>query len=348
MDKGLYFIEKLYNENYLDDDSLRYLLKNFNEAYLPKVREYARLTAYKNFNKNIYYRGIIEFTNICKNDCYYCGIRKSNNCVKRYQLKKDEILSSCYQSYQMGIRTFVLQGGENLSYDKNISPIIKEIKSKFSDCAITLSIGERDYQEYKGWFEDGASRYLLRHETADKKHYQRLHPAYQSFENRMRCLKDLKTIGYQTGAGMMVGSPYQSTNSLVKDLIFLRDFKPEMVGIGPFIPHCKTPFKDEKIGDLNLTLFLISITRLLLPHALIPATTAMDTIKKDGRLDAILSGCNVIMVNITPIKERENYKLYDDMAEIRAIKKIDRESLNKKLNKIGYSIIIDKGDYLKN
>jgi len=347
MKKGLILLEKLYKENYLDDTGLKYLVDNYDQELLEISREYAVKTATKNFNKNIYYRGIIEFSNICRNDCFYCGLRKSNYNVNRYRLNEDEILKSCEIGYQMGIRTFVLQGGEDIQFDEKISALIKEIKYKYSDCAITLSLGERSYSTYKTWYDMGASRFLLRHETADKLHYEKLHPPYQEYRNRMRSLDDLKTIGYQSGAGMMVGSPYQTNNTITKDLMFLRDYKAEMVGIGPFIPHKQTPFKNEEIGDFNLSLYLLALTRLLLPQSLIPATTAMDTVKKDGRLDAILSGCNVIMVNITPMKERKNYKLYNDMAELRSFNNIDMDSLNKKLKKIGYSIIIDKGDFFE-
>ena len=347
MDKAKDLLNKLFIENYLDNDELKYLLDNYDQVLLKEAMYLAKITSNKYFDNKIYYRGIIEFSNYCRNDCYYCGLRKSNNEVKRYRLTINEILNSCEASYQMGIRTFVLQGGEDIAFDKHILTIIKLIKEKYKDCAITLSLGERDSLTYKTWYEAGASRYLLRHESANKNHYEKLHPFFQKFDNRMTCLKNLKEIGYQCGAGMMIGSPYQNNLSLLDDLIFLRDYKAEMVGIGPFIPHSQTPFKDQEIGDFNLTLYLIALTRLLLPNALIPATTAMDTIKKDGRLDAILAGANVIMVNITPMKERQNYKLYNDMAELRSKKNLDMESLNKKLRTIDYKIVVDKGDFKK-
>ncbi len=347
MDKAKDLLNKLFIENYLDNDELKYLLDNYDQSLLKEAMYLAKITSNKYFDNKIYYRGIIEFSNYCRNDCYYCGLRKSNNEVKRYRLTIDEILKSCDIAYQMGIRTFVLQGGEDLVFDKKIPTIIKLIKEKYKDCAITLSVGERDASLYKTWYEEGASRFLLRHESANKNHYEKLHPSYQKFDNRMNCLKNLKKIGYQSGAGMMVGSPYQNNLTLLDDLIFLRDYKAEMVGIGPFISHSQTPFKDQTIGDFNLTLYLLALTRLLLPNALIPATTAMDTIKKDGRLDAILAGANVIMVNITPMKERQNYKLYNDMAELRSKKNLDMESLNKKLRTIDYKIVVDKGDYKK-
>ncbi|MGD1819720.1 MAG: [FeFe] hydrogenase H-cluster radical SAM maturase HydE [Pleomorphochaeta sp.] len=347
MDKAKELLNKLFIENYLDNDELKYLLDNYDQVLLKEAMYLAKITSNKYFDNKIYYRGIIEFSNYCRNDCYYCGLRKSNNEVKRYRLTIDEILNSCEASYQMGIRTFVLQGGEDIVFDKHILTIIKLIKEKYNDCAITLSLGERDSLTYKTWYEAGASRYLLRHESANKNHYEKLHPFFQKFDNRMTCLKKLKEIGYQCGAGMMIGSPYQNNLSLLDDLIFIRDYKAEMVGIGPFIPHSQTPFKDQEIGDFNLTLYLLALTRLLLPNALIPATTAMDTIKKDGRLDAILAGANVIMVNITPMKERQNYKLYNDMAELRSKKNLDKESLNKKLRTIDYEIVVDKGDFKK-
>ncbi|MGD1822098.1 MAG: [FeFe] hydrogenase H-cluster radical SAM maturase HydE [Pleomorphochaeta sp.] len=347
MSKNSNLLNKLYLNNYLDNDELKTLIDNYDNASLVKAKKLAQMTAIKNFNLNIYYRGIIEFSNICRNDCYYCGLRKSNSNVKRYRLSENEILNCCKIGYEMGIRTFVLQGGEDLQFDNQIATLITKISEKYDDCAITLSVGERNYSLYKQWFEKGATRFLLRHETADKKHYEKLHPPFQHFDNRIRCLNDLKNIGYQAGAGMMIGSPFQTNESIIKDLIFLRDYKPEMVGIGPFIPHSQTPFKTEKTGDYNLTLYSLALTRLLLPKALIPATTAMDTVKEDGRLDAILSGCNVIMVNITPMKERVNYKLYNDMAELRSFNNIDRKSINQRLKKIGYTLIVSKGDYCK-
>ncbi|MBK5202061.1 MAG: [FeFe] hydrogenase H-cluster radical SAM maturase HydE, partial [Spirochaetaceae bacterium] len=278
---------------------------------------------------------------------YYCGLRMSNTKVTRYRLSEEQILNCCENGYEQGIKTFVLQSGEDIYWDKdhNFTNVLKRIKKEFPDCAITLGVGEKTKELYQEWFDNGADRFLLRHETSDSTHYNQLHPKELLLSNRMRCLQDLKDIGYQVGAGMMIGSPYQSHDNLVSDLVFLRDFKPNMVGIGPFIPHKDTPFKNESIGNFELTLYLLSLVRLLLPSALIPATTAMDTSKTDGRMNAILNGCNVIMPNITPLTFRKNYKLYDDMAELRTLNGSTIEELDKKLNMIGYKTIIGRGDY---
>jgi len=338
-------LNKLNTEQWLEDKELLQLVF----AFSPESEKYAMNLAGKKalsvFGNKIYYRGIVEFTNICRNNCYYCGLRKDNEKCKRYRLTEDQILSCCENGYRLGMRTFVLQGGEDIAFDVEFTDLIKKIHVRYPECAITLGAGERPDKLYREWYESGATRYLLRHETADKKHYELLHPDYQHFDNRMRCLNSLKKMGYQTGAGMMVGSPYQTYKELCEDLIFLRDFKPEMVGIGPFIPHHDTPFRDKETGSFDLTLYLLAIVRLLLPTSLIPATTAMDTVIKDGRLQAVKAGCNVIMLNITPLKERKDYRLYDDMAELNKMEGLDLGSLNAKFNTIGYEAVIDRGDY---
>jgi biotin synthase len=345
---GIELLNKLYKLSYLDRDELSVLLADYdNKELVDEAARMARDVSNKHFSNRIYYRGIVEFTNICKSDCYYCGLRKSNSLVSRYRLTEDEILSCCSNGYELGMRTFVLQGGEDLYFDRDhrLTNIIKKIKREFPDCAITLGVGEKSRELYQEWFDAGADRFLLRHETADSTHYNKLHPKELSLENRINCLHILKDIGYQTGAGMMIGSPYQTMDNLVSDLVFLRDFKPEMVGIGPFIPHQDTPFKDESIGNFELTLYLLSLVRLLLPKALIPATTAMDTSRKDGRSDAVLRGCNVIMPNITPLNFRKNYKLYNDMAELRTMKGSTMQDLDSMLSKIGYQTVVARGDF---
>ncbi len=306
----------------------------------------ARDLALKNFGNRIFFRGIIEFTNICKNDCLYCGIRRSNEKVVRYRLTPAEILDSCEEGYLLGYRTFVLQGGEDKNFgDELMAEIISSIKRRFSECAITLSIGERSRESYEKLFEAGADRYLLRHETADQAHYSRLHPRELSLENRIECLKNLKDIGYQTGCGMMVGAPFQTAELLAKDMMFLGSFKPQMVGMGPFIPHKDTPFRDQPAGSAALTLFLLSLVRLMLPDVLLPATTALGTLQGDGRIRGILSGCNVIMPNLSPLSVRKKYMLYDNKV---GMEMSGEESLNQlriQVENIGYEMVSDRGDY---
>lgn len=308
----------------------------------------AQDTAKAHFGNQIYIRGLIEFTNFCRNDCYYCGIRKSNTEAVRYHLSKTAILECCRTGYALGFRTFVLQGGEDMSYsDHAMTEIISEIHKNYPDCAITLSVGERDHDAYQAWFDAGANRFLLRHETADTLHYQKLHPMRMRLEHRMQCLRDLKAIGYQTGTGFMVGSPFQKTEHLAKDLLFIHEFQPEMIGIGPFIPHCDTPYKDQPAGNLTRTLHLISILRLMCPDALIPSTTALGTIHPDGRELGILAGANVIMPNLSPLGVRKNYLLYNDKICTGEEAAESIEQLRKKIARIGYEIVTHRGDYKK-
>lgn len=345
---GIELLNKLYETSFLEKDEITQLLAEYdNKDIVEAAARMAQEISHNHFTNKIYYRGIVEFTNICKNDCFYCGLRKSNSNVKRYRLIEDEIISCCSNGYDLGMRTFVLQGGEDQYFDKNhrLTNIIKRIKKAFPSCAITLGVGEKSRELYQEWFDAGADRFLLRHETSDSIHYNKLHPQDLSLENRIKCLRELKDIGYQVGAGMMIGSPYQTMDNLVSDLVFLRDFKPEMVGIGPFIPHKDTPFRNFNMGDFELTLYVLSLVRLLLPTALIPATTAMDTSKRDGRMDAIQRGCNVIMPNITPLNFRKNYKLYNDMAELRTLKGSTMLDLDSMLVEIGYQTVVDRGDF---
>lgn len=341
-------IDALRKNRTLLPEEYKTLLSTITHEEQGYLARQAREVADSVYGKEIYLRGIIEFTNYCKNDCYYCGLRRSNSSVIRYRMTEEEILEACKMGYAIGMRTFVLQGGEDLFYDQGLlSQIIETIKSRYSDCAVTLSVGEKSKKLYQEWFDKGADRFLLRHETATKSHYEKLHPKAQTLENRMRCLKDLKDIGYQVGAGIMVGSPYQTIDNLVTDLQFMRDFAPEMIGIGPFIPHEKTPLKNEPIGSFDRTLILLSLVRLIHPHVLLPATTAMDTVQKNGRLKAIQAGCNVFMPNITPPRQRENYKLYNDMAELRSTHSIGIHEINDLLSSSGYQGVTSRGDYKK-
>lgn len=307
----------------------------------------ARNTANKYYGSKVYIRGLIEFTNRCKNDCYYCGLRASNKNIHRYRLSEDDILRCCKNGYFLGFRTFVLQGGEDPSIsDEDYIRLIRRIKTAYPDCALTLSIGERSRKSYESMFKAGANRYLLRHETADKNHYGRLHPPNMSFENRMRCIRDLKQIGYQTGVGFMVGSPYQTIDNIYQDLCFIRERSPEMVGIGPFIPHNDTPFGEKAQGSLELTLKLISIIRLLLPSVLLPATTALGSIAPNGRERGILAGANVVMPNLTPIERREDYSLYNNKLSVGAESAEGLAELKAKISQLGYTVVSDRGDFI--
>ena len=299
-----------------------------------------------NYGNEVYVRGLIEFSNYCKNDCYYCGIRKGNRKADRYRLSFDDILSCCEEGFALGFRTFVLQGGEDLFFsDSVLCSIISKIKGKYPDCAVTLSLGERTEESYKALFNAGADRYLLRHETATKSHYEKLHPEEMSFDNRIECLKTLKKIGFQTGAGFMVGSPFQTHDNLAEDLLFIKKLEPEMVGIGPFISHNETPFKDFKNGTLRDTLVMVALTRILLPHALIPSTTALGTINPKGRELGLKAGANVVMPNLSPIKFRKLYSLYDNKICMGDEAAECRKCLERRVESAGYKIVTDRGDW---
>ena len=309
-------------------------------------RDLARQRAQARFGRQVFFRGIVEFTNYCKNDCYYCGIRRSNRCVSRYRLTEDEILSCCEEGYQLGYRTFVLQGGEDVWWtDEKIAALVRKIRAAYLECAITLSIGEKSREAYQAFFDAGADRYLLRHETADAAHYAKLHPAALSLSNRMRCLRDLKEIGYQTGAGMMIGAPYQTPDTLAADFAFLAELKPEMVGMGPFIPHKDTPFRDFPAGSAEQTLYLLSLVRLLLPDVLLPATTALGTLDGMGRQAGVLSGCNVVMPNLSPMAVRKKYLLYDHKAGIEDSGETSLQKLREQMQAIGYTVAVGRGDF---
>lgn len=324
------------------------LLSEWTEEDLEFSCSIARSSALETFGKKVFFRGIIEFTNICKNDCFYCGIRNSNKNLVRYRLTKEEILACCNEGYHLGYRTFVLQGGEDPYFNDDImEDIVSSIRHAYPDCAITLSLGERDKGSYQRLFDAGADRYLLRHETADSCHYSQLHPAEMTLENRINCLKDLKEIGFQTGCGMMVGSPFQTTELIAKDMMFLADFKPHMVGMGPFIPHKDTPFRDRSAGSAELTLFLLSLTRIMLPDVLLPATTALGTLRGDGRIKGILAGCNVIMPNLSPTAIRKKYQLYDNKAGTDTDAEESLNILKTQVREIGYEMSSVRGDYIE-
>lgn len=338
-------IEKLNLTSTLDTDEYEYLIKNRDDEAVELLRKYAVKKRQKIYGNKVFVRGLIEISNICKSDCFYCGIRKSNKNCQRYRLTKDEILLCCQEGYDLGFRTFVLQGGEDGYFtDDILCDIVCSIRRMYPDCAITLSLGERSKESYQKLFDSGANRYLLRHETSDSVHYSMLHPEEQTLQNRMRCLNDLKEIGFQTGCGFMVNSPYQKTEHLAQDLKFIEIFSPEMCGIGPFIPHKDTDFKDFEAGDIDLCCYLLSIIRLIKPNILLPATTALSTINKDGRQRGILSGANVIMPNLSPVSVRQKYELYNGKAVTNEESAQGLILLKKSMQDIGYEVVIDRGD----
>jgi biotin synthase len=341
-------MNNLEKQRTLTKEEFIHLLTNYTREDMDYISDLARNTSKIHFGNQIYTRGLIEFTNYCKNDCYYCGIRGSNRNAIRYRLTKEEILECCKLGFELGFRTFVLQGGEDLSFkDEYIVDIITSIKEQYKDCAITLSIGEKSYDSYKYYKEAGADRYLLRHETANDEHYSMLHPKSLSLKHRKQCLFDLKELGYQVGTGFMVGSPHQTMEHIAEDLLFIKDLSPEMVGIGPFLPHHDTPFKDEEKGSYELTLFLISILRLMLPNALIPATTALGTIHPNGREQGILAGANVVMPNLSPVSVRKKYELYDNKICTGDEAAECKFCLQNRMKKIGYELSVSRGDFKK-
>lgn len=297
------------------------------------------------YGNKIFIRGLIEFTNYCRNDCYYCGIRCGNESAVRYRLTEEEILECCENGYRLGFRTFVLQGGEDPYFTKErMEHLIRVIKSRYPDCALTLSVGERSYETYRCWRKAGADRYLLRHETADEGHYRTLHPEKMSLQARKQCLYDLKKLGYQVGAGFMVGSPGQTMETLAEDFLFLEELQPEMVGIGPFIPHHDTVFAGERAGSVELTLYLLSIIRILLPKVLLPATTALGTLDPDGREKGILCGANVVMPNLSPVKNRKQYDLYDNKISMGEEAAEGKNLLAGRIEKTGCYLSEERGD----
>lgn len=330
----------------LSDDEWRYLIEGhydrdllFNEA--DKVRR-------QYYKTNVYIRGLIEISNFCKNDCLYCGIRRSNAAAARYRLSEEEILVCCEQGYELGFRTFVLQGGEDAFHTAQwVERVVSDIKGKYPDCAVTLSLGERPREDYEIWYQAGADRYLLRHETASRSHYDKLHPPEQAFLHRMECLRNLREIGYQTGAGFMVASPFQGTEELIADMRFLREFQPHMVGIGPFIPHHDTPFAGYPAGSLERTLTMVALTRLTLPKALIPATTALGTIHPQGRELGLKAGANVVMPNLSPVYVRGQYSLYDNKACTGQEAAEGLAALRESVAQAGYRVVVDRGDAVR-
>ncbi|MCR5600410.1 MAG: [FeFe] hydrogenase H-cluster radical SAM maturase HydE [Ruminococcus sp.] len=338
-------VEKLRNTSDLSDEELAALIETDDRDAAELLRRYADETRQKNYGKKVFLRGLIEVSSYCKNDCLYCGIRRSNKDADRYRLSREEIMSCCENGYGLGFRTFVMQGGEDGSFtDDLMCSVISEIKEKYPDCAVTLSLGERSFESYRRMKEAGADRYLLRHEAASQELYSKLHPKEMSLQNRKDCLFALKELGYQVGAGFMVGAPYQSTKHIVADLRFLQELQPQMIGIGPFVPHHNTPFAEEKGGTLELTLRLLGILRLMFPKVLLPATTALGTIAPNGRELGLQTGCNVVMPNLSPVKVRKKYDLYDNKICTGEEAAECRGCLQRRIESAGYEIASERGD----
>lgn len=338
-------IDKLALTHSLTLSEYEYLIENRTQESADRLRELAVRVRREHYGNAVYIRGLIEISNICKNDCIYCGIRCSNRDCERYRLTKEDILSCCDEGYALGFRTFVMQGGEDPHFDDDmLCDIVRSIKGKYPDCAVTLSMGERSRESYERLFAAGADRYLLRHETADAEHYSKLHPSNMSFENRMRCLRDLRDIGFQTGCGFMVGSPYQTYAHIAKDLKFIEEFKPQMCGIGPFIPHKATPFASFAAGTVELTCYLLSIIRLIHPTILLPATTALGSIDEGGREKGILCGANVVMPNLSPMDSRKKYELYNNKLYSSAESAQAKAELEERIKNIGYEVVCHRGD----
>ena len=346
MDNKLFSIIDTLSANHsLTFGQFEYLVTHRSDEGAMLLRNRAAAVRDDIYGKDVFIRGLIEFTNICRNDCYYCGIRKSNQNLQRYRLSETQIMHCVRSGYDLGFRTFVLQGGEDpAATDEAMCALVRQIKTEYPDCAVTLSLGERSRDSYAALKEAGADRYLLRHETATREHYEKLHPSSMRLEHRMQCLSDLRDLGYAVGAGFMVGAPYQTPADLARDFVFLQEFQPDMVGIGPFIPHKDTPFKDFPAGTLEDTLYYLSILRLLLPHVLLPATTALGTIHPLGREMGLQHGANVIMPNLSPADVRKMYMLYDGKICVDDDATHCNACLDLRLEKFGYRVVIDRGD----
>ena len=347
MNNPLLLLETLAQTHTLTLDAYETLIAAQDEALAARAAQLADAVRREIYGTAVFIRGLIEVSNVCRNDCLYCGIRRSNSACERYVLTDEQILSCCAEGYALGFRTFVLQGGEGIFSVDRICRVVSTIRQEYPDCAITLSLGEYGTGDYQRMFDAGANRYLLRHETADKSHYERLHPAGMSFDNRMRCLADLKAIGFQVGCGFMVGSPFQATATLAKDLKFIETFQPDMCGIGPFIPQKDTPFHAYPPGTAAQTIYLLSLIRLIRPDILLPATTALGTIAPDGREKGILAGANVVMPNLSPLNVRAKYALYDNKISTGDESAQSKRRLEKRMAAIGFQIVTARGDIIR-
>ena len=317
------------------------LLRGEDETLLPRADQVRREV----YGDAVFIRGLIEISNYCKRNCLYCGIRAGNGNASRYRLTPEEIALCCDHGYELGFRTFVLQGGEDPFFDETtVCRIVHDIKTAHPDCAVTLSLGEHPKNTYKAWRNAGADRYLLRHETANAEHYAALHPKGTTLKARKECLFALKELGYQVGSGFMVGSPGQTLEHLAEDFAFLLELQPDMIGIGPFLPHCDTPFANESAGDLHLTLRTVALARILFPHALIPATTALGTLHPAGRTLGLQAGANVVMPNLSPEDARARYTLYNNKLHTGAESAEELDLLKAQVESAGYRIVVDRGD----
>ncbi|WP_322171218.1 [FeFe] hydrogenase H-cluster radical SAM maturase HydE [Acutalibacter caecimuris] len=341
-------IDKLAETHSLPLEEYQELVDGQNPEAAALLAEKAVAVRKAIYGNTVYVRGLIEISNICKNNCFYCGIRRGNAHCDRYRLSQEDILACAEEGYQLGFRTFVLQGGEDPFFtDSVLCEMIAAVKARHPDCAVTVSMGERSRESYRLLKEAGADRYLLRHETANREHYGKLHPVDMFFDNRMRCLQDLRELGYQVGCGFMVGSPGQSSHTLAEDLKFIQEFKPDMCGIGPFIPHKETPFGQEAAGTLEQTCYLLSMIRLIHPPVLLPATTALGTIHPEGRELGILAGANVVMPNLSPVSVRKKYELYDNKICTGEESAQCKDCLSARMRSVGYEIVTDRGDVKK-
>ncbi len=344
-DKLISIIDKLCEQKTLTLEEYEYLIVNRHAESTQLLADRARAVRENVYGRDVFIRGLIEISNYCRNDCFYCGIRRSNKTCERYRLNQEEIITCCEEGYALGFRTFVMQGGEDAFYaDEFLCDLIKQIKIKYPDCAVTLSLGERGKESFKRLYEAGADRYLLRHETADGEHYASLHPAELTLDSRLQALKDLKETGFQTGCGFMVGSPKQTPKTLAKDLKWIETFQPEMCGIGPFIPHHATPYAMETAGSVELTCFLLSVIRLIKPNILLPATTALATLDEKGTEKGILAGANVVMPNLSPVGAKQKYELYNNKAYGGTEAAENIRELKKRMEAIGYRVVTDRGD----
>jgi biotin synthase len=338
-------IDRLETAHSLSTDEYAFLIRNRTALSAAYAAERAVRLRKEIYGSDIYIRGLIEISNYCKNNCLYCGIRRGNKTCERYRLSPEQILECCAEGHALGFRTFVLQGGEDPGFsDSLLCETVRRIRSRYPDCAVTLSVGEKSPEVYRMYREAGAERYLLRHETADPAHYQKLHPAEMSWSHRMDCLRALRNAGFQVGCGFMVGSPFQTAECLAADLKFLEEFRPEMCGIGPFLPHHGTPFRHEPAGTPELTVYLLPLIRLILPGVLLPATTALGTVAPDGRERGILAGANVIMPNLSPVSVRKKYELYDNKLCTGSESARNLDLLRRQMEKAGYRIVTGRGD----
>jgi biotin synthase len=298
------------------------------------------------FKDEVHIRGIIEFSNYCMKNCFYCGLRRDNKTIERYRISEDEIIDTALKAGELGYKTILLQSGEDGGYTiEGLCAIIKRIRSNL-DCAITLSLGEKSFDEYRSLRDAGADRYLLRFETSDRGLFNKLKPD-SSYENRLDCIKNLKKLGFQVGSGFMVGLPGQTYEILADDILLLRELDLDMIGIGPFLSHHNTPLGNSASGTLDLTLRALAIIRILMPDVHIPATTAMGTVEKGGREKALQCGANVIMPNVTPIKYRKYYEIYPNKICIDDAPSDCRACIEGMLKSLGRAAATNKGDSIK-